>query len=166
MRKAAEVPSIATVYAEGRKIIGRNNLAAANNGGVILPGSPEDMRFRSHFGVSPQVVVDAWQLMDDHGLLPVNAQLCHFLWALAFMYTYPKNDKALSTLLGKKDPKTMSKYLWPFIQSVFELDDYVVSDHCGTMFLFTMNFPSQVVGICTTAHEDSIREQEETGCRK
>ena len=159
---AAEAyPSIAAVYDEGRKIIGRTKLAAANNGGVILPGSPEDMRFRSHFGVSPQVVVDAWQLMDYHGLLPANAQLCHFLWALAFMYTYPKNDKALSSLLGNKDPKTISKYVWPFIQSVFELDDYVVSDHCGTT-LFTTNFSSQVASILTITHKDSIQEQEET----
>ena len=98
-----------------------------NHLGTLLPGSPEDRRFRALFGVSAQVVVDAWRLMDVHGLLPNNPQLCHFLWALAFMCIYPKNDKALSSLLGNRDPKTISVHIWPFIEAVFELDDYVVS---------------------------------------
>ncbi len=97
--------------------------------GNLLHGSPEDRRFRALFGVSAQVVVDAWRLLDDHGLLPNNPQLCHFLWALAFMCIYPKNDKALSSLLGNRDPKTIQKYTWPFIRAVFELDDYVVSGY-------------------------------------
>ena len=97
------------------------------NLGTLLPGSPEDRRFRALFGVSAQVVVDAWRLMETHGLLPEDPQLCHFLWALAFMCTYPKNDKALSSLLGNRDPKTINRHTWPFIRAIFELDDYVVS---------------------------------------
>jgi len=97
------------------------------NLGILLPGSPEDRRFRALFGASAQVVVDVWKLMETHELLPEDPQLCHLLWALAFMCIYPKNDKALSELLGKKDPKTINKYMWPFIWAVFELDDYVVS---------------------------------------
>jgi hypothetical protein len=99
------------------------------NLGTLLPGSPEDRRFRALFGVSAQVVVDAWRLMDVHDLLPDNPQLCHFLWALAFMCIYPKNDKALSSLLGNRDPKTISMHTWPFIEAVFELDEYVVSGY-------------------------------------
>jgi len=69
-------------------------------------------------------------LMDVHDLLPDNPQLCHFLWALAFMCIYPKNDKALSSLLGNRDPKTISMRTWPFIEAVFELDEeYVVSGY-------------------------------------
>jgi len=103
--------------------MGRSN----PNLGILLPGAPEDRRFRALFGTSAQVVVDAWKLMEVNGLLPDAPQLCHFLWALAFMCTYPKNDKALSELLCKKDPKTINKHMWPFIRAVFELDDYVVS---------------------------------------
>ena len=98
-----------------------------NHLGTLLPGSPEDRRFRALFGASAQVVVDAWRLMETNGVLPDNPELCHFLWALAFMCTYPKNDKALSSMLGNRDPKTIAKYIWPFIHAVFELDEYVVS---------------------------------------
>ena len=55
------------------------------NLGILLPGFPEDRRFRALFGVSAQVVVDAWRLMETHGLLTEPPQICHFLWALAFM---------------------------------------------------------------------------------
>ena len=120
-----EWPSVIDVYEEGKRVMGRT----IPNLGILLPGSPEDRRFRALFGVSAQVVVDAWRLMETHELLPEDPQLCHFLWALAFMCIYPKNDKALSELLGKKDPKTINKYMWPFIRAVFELDDYVVSSY-------------------------------------
>ena len=108
------------------------------NLGILLLGSPEDRRFRALFGVSAQVVVDAWRLMETHGLLPEAPKLCHFLWALAFMCIYPKNDKALSSLLGNRDPKTIRKHTWPFIQAVFELDDYVVSCRLQITLSFTL----------------------------
>ena len=38
------------------------------------------------------------------------------------MRTYPANDHALSQLLGGSDPKTINKYMWPFIQAVFDLN--------------------------------------------
>ena len=76
------------VYAEGQRVMGKTP-----NLGKLLPGFPEDRRFRGLFGVSAQVVLDAWRLMDTHELLPDNPQLCHFLWALAFMCIYPKMTK-------------------------------------------------------------------------
>ncbi len=120
-----EWPTSIDVYVEGHRVMGKVTPTL----GKLLHGSPEDRRFRALFGVSAQVVVDAWRLLDDHGLLPNNPQLCHFLWALAFMCIYPKNDKALSSLFGNRDPKTIQKYTWPFIRAVFELDDYVVSGY-------------------------------------
>ena len=118
-----EWPSVIDIYVEGQRVMGNTNPKL----GKLLPGSPEDRRFRGLFGVSAQVVVDAWRLMEINGVLPENPQLCHFLWALAFMCIYPKNDKALSSLIGNRDPKTIHKHTWPFIRAVFELTDYVVS---------------------------------------
>ncbi len=63
--------------------------------GKLRPVSPKNRSFQGFFGDSTQVVVDAWRLMEEHDLLPVNAKLCHFLWALAFICLYPKNDQAL-----------------------------------------------------------------------
>ena len=107
----------------GQKVMGR----ASRQLGKLLTGSPEDLRFRGYFGVSAKVAVEAWEMMEDHSVLPPNPKFIHFLWALAFMRLYPANDKALSTSLGGSDPKTISKYVWPFNWSLFELNETVVS---------------------------------------
>jgi hypothetical protein len=79
------------------------------------------------FGVSAEVVVKAWNKMEELDLLPPSSQFQHYLWALAFMHTYPPNDTTLSKLLGGKDPKTKNKYMWPYIKSLAELENFVVS---------------------------------------
>jgi len=57
------------------------------NLGTLLPGSPKDRRFRALFGVSAQVVVDAWRLMDVHDLHPTTPSFvifCGHLHSCAF----------------------------------------------------------------------------------
>ena len=94
--------------------------------GILLPGSSKDHRFRGYFGVSAEVVVEAWEMMElDYP--PPSPQFQHYLWALAFMRLYPANDIALSATLGGSDPKTIRKYIWPRIQSLFDLEGVVVS---------------------------------------
>ena len=125
--------TVEQAYVTGQKVMGR----ASRRLGELLSGSPEDLRFRAFFGVSAQVAVTAWSMMDDHSVLPSNPKLVHFLWALAFMRTYPANNTTLSRLLGGSDPKTISKYVWPFIRSLFELNETVVS---GEHYLFDCCF--------------------------
>ena len=115
--------SVDDAYREGQQVMGR----ASRRLGKLLPGSPEDLRFRGYFGVSAEVAVQVWDMMGEHNCLPHDPKFLHFLWALAFMRLYPTNDKALSTSLGGSDPKTIRKYIWPFINSIFELDGVVVS---------------------------------------
>jgi len=95
--------------------------------GILLPGSSEDHRFRGYFGVSVVVAVEAWEMMQELEYLPPSPQFQHYLWALAFMRLYPANDIALSATLGGSDPKTIRKYIWPMIQSLFDLEGVVVS---------------------------------------
>ncbi len=102
----------------GQKVMGRANRRL----GTLCLGSPEDLRFRAFFGVSAQVAVTAWGMMEDHSVLPPDPKFIHFLWALAFMRTYPANDTTLSHLLGGSDPKTIIKYVWPFIRTHFITD--------------------------------------------
>ncbi len=64
-----------------------------------------------------EVAVKAWEMMDEHNCLPPGPKFLCFLWAIAFMETCPKNDKALLIALGGSDPKTIRKYTWPFINS-------------------------------------------------
>jgi hypothetical protein len=115
--------TVKQAYVTGQKVMGRANRRL----GKLLSGSPEDLRFRAFFGVSAQVAVTAWSMMEVHSVLPPNPKFDHFLWALAFMRTYPANDTTLSCLLGGSDPKTIGKYVWPLIRSLYELNETVVS---------------------------------------
>ncbi len=94
--------------------------------GILLPGSSEDHRFRGHFGVSAEVAVEAWEMMEELDCLPPLPQYQHYLWALAFMPLYPANDIALLATLGGSDLNTIRKYIWPMIQSIFDLEGVVV----------------------------------------
>ena len=94
--------------------------------GKLVTGSPEDLRFRGFFGVSTEVALEAWEMMDEQKCLPSDPLFLHYLWALAFLRTYPANDEALSRLVGGSDPKAINKYMWLYIDSIFELDDVLV----------------------------------------
>ena len=100
---------------------------SGNTLGTLLLGSPEDKRFRGYFGVSAEVAVEAWEMMEELDCLPPLPWFQHYLWALAFMRLYPANDSALLSTLGGSDPKTIQKYIWPMIQSIFDLEGVVVS---------------------------------------
>ena len=97
--------------------------------GIIAKDAPEARRFVSFYGVDADVVVDLWGRMVLHNLIPELplGKFCYLFWALAFMFLYPKNDTELSALFGGVDPKTIRKYVWPFINAIFELNFYVVS---------------------------------------
>ncbi len=110
--------SVDDAYHESQQVMGW----ASRRLGKLLPGLPKDLRFRRYFGVSAEVAVQVWDMMGEHNCLPHDPEFLNFLWALA-----PANDKALSTLLGGSDPKTIRKYIWPFINSIFKLDGVVVS---------------------------------------
>jgi hypothetical protein len=98
--------------------------------GKLLPGLPKDIRFHGSFGVSAELAKTTWELMEEHGLRPPDSDFLHFLWALAFMQTYPPNINTLSCVLGGHDPKTISKNIWPVIRSIYALNDIVVSCDC------------------------------------
>ena len=115
--------TVKDAYVQGQKMMGQTNQKLRK----LLVGSPEDLRFRASFGVSAEVTVEAWAMMADHNCLPPNPKFSHSLWALAFMQSYPGNNATLSVLLEGKDPKTIYKYMWPYIQSLFGLNEAVVS---------------------------------------
>ena len=115
--------SVEDAYCFGQIILGR----ADRRLGKLVTGSPEDLRFREFFGVLTEVVVEAWEMKDEQKCLPSDPLFLQYLWAHAFMRTYPANDEALSRLVGGSDPKTIHKYMWPYIDSIFELDEVLVS---------------------------------------
>ncbi len=68
--------------------------------GILLPGLSEDHRFCGYFGPSAEVMVEAWEMIEELDYLPPLPQFQHYLWALAFMRLYPANNIALSATLG------------------------------------------------------------------
>jgi hypothetical protein len=108
----------ANAYTTRQKVMGWANQRL----GKLPPGLPEDLRFCGFFGVLAEVSVTASDMMENHSVLPPTPKLFHFLWALAFMHTYPTNNTTLSSLVGGSNPKTISKYVWPFIRSIFALN--------------------------------------------
>lgn len=116
-------PTEEDAYKEGNELMRRGTKST----GILDQGAPEDTRFRSMFGTSALVCITAWRMMAQHNLLPPEHQFVHYLWALLFMKVYPDNETALCTLCGGRDPKTVRKYIWPYIFSLYELNFYVVS---------------------------------------
>ena len=121
--------TINDAYQEGRKLMTR----ATKKPGTTFKGGTEDRRFRSCFGVGAHVAVQAWNMMVEKDLLPEIGNFCHYMWALMFMKLYGENETEMCMLLGGTDPKTMRKYVWPYIFSIFELHYDVVS---STICLF------------------------------
>ena len=115
-------PTVEDAYIKGKKLMRRGTKSL----GTLNPGAPEDTRFRSMVGTSALVCVTAWSMMVQHDLLPPEHQFVHYLLALLFMKVYPNNETALCTLCGGKDPKTVRRYIWPNIFSLYELNFHVV----------------------------------------
>ncbi len=109
----------ANAYTTGQKVMGWANQRL----GKLLPCLPEDLHFCGFFGMSTEVLVTAYDMTENHSVLPPTPKLLH----LAFMHTYPASNTTLSSLLGGSNPKMISKYVWPFIQSNFALNKCLVS---------------------------------------
>jgi hypothetical protein len=102
-------------------------LGGAEGDGPYSPGSPEDLCHQGYLGVSAEIAVKALKKIEELDLLPLSSQFHYYLWALAFLRTYPPNDTTLLTLLGGKDLKTIHKYMWSYIKSPAKLENFVVS---------------------------------------
>ncbi len=90
----------------------------------------ETRRFRSCFGAGKEVVMQLWDLLVAHNLLPCKATIKHLLWALYFMKVYATENSTCAVLGGSNgaiDPKTMRKWVWKFIEKIAELGPVVVS---------------------------------------
>lgn len=91
----------------------------------------EDRRFRAFFGCSAAVAVSVWGSLVQFDLLPHQGQIVHLLWALFFLKCYPTEAPACAATGGHNgsiDPKTLRKFIWPFIEAIANLEPFVV---CG-----------------------------------
>ena len=64
--QAQNYPTEDDAYREGKALMNRKGREL----GHLAPGGPEDVRFRSFFGMGVGVVIASWHLMAEHDLLP------------------------------------------------------------------------------------------------
>jgi hypothetical protein len=93
----------------------------------------EERTFREYFGTTKVIVAKLWDLLSQWQMIPEDGTTNHIMWALFFMRAYPKEAVTCSTVGGSGgaiDPKTLRKYIWPFIRVTAGLQSEVVSFLC------------------------------------
>jgi hypothetical protein len=105
------------------------------------PGGPEDLLFCSKFGGPVALAARAaWLKTIVCAILPPNLRsLRNYLMAPMFMCTYPKSEKKFCDNLGGIDPKTMHKWINPYVDALFELNFEVASCNLMNSFFVYMN---------------------------
>jgi hypothetical protein len=114
----------------------------------------EDRRFRKHFGGPFAIVRMVWDMLVEGGLLPKNDEPKHLLWTLYILKCYPKEGPscaAVGGLRGAIDPKTMRKWVWPFLERICELADKVVSLFVSLCLCETNSLP--LLSLLLLSHE-------------
>lgn len=82
-------------------------------------------RFRSFFGVSPEICSRLWGMLDPCATMENGAVPEHLLWALMFMKIYATNS-VLCALVGGVDEKTYRKWTWIFVNAISYLEGSVI----------------------------------------
>ena len=85
-------------------------------------------RFRSHFGVTPEICAHVWGLLDPT-TLPEHTEKKHLLWSLMFLMLY-ETESINCTMVGGVDEKTFRSWSWLLIDEVSMLEGDVVLSDC------------------------------------
>ena len=84
----------------------------------------EDRNFRQSFGCGANIVHIVWLMLLENDLIPAGGCILYLLWALMFLKDYGKERNG-SGITGSC-PKTVRKWIWPFIWAVSSLETLVV----------------------------------------
>ena len=93
----------------------------------------EDRAFHEFFGTTATVVSKIWGNLSQQGRVPIEGMAKLPLWSLYFLRAYPKQGATCAVVGGSAgafDPKTLQKFIWPFIEAIAELTSDVVSLLC------------------------------------
>jgi len=99
------------------------------SGRSIGSDAMEDRAFHEFFGTVSKI----WGNLSQRGLVPIEGTAKHLLWSLYFLRAYPKQGATCAVVGGSAgaiDPKTLQKFIWPFIEAIAELTSDVVSLLC------------------------------------
>ena len=86
-----------------------------------------EIAFRHKFGVSPMMADFVWKKLCDNGLKlrQKRAKQVHLLWALFFIYTYPKETVGCQMVSTTRN--TYRKWVWIMIHEIELIFHKVVS---------------------------------------
>lgn len=87
----------------------------------------ESRDFREHFRCKINVTHQICCFAELIELISNEGWIHHLLWALVFIKSYNK-DKTMWSLANIRDPETLRKWVWLFIDSIAELESSMVSN--------------------------------------
>lgn len=85
----------------------------------------EDKAFRALFGCGPAIVLDLWNKLSNHDLIPDQGTMTHLLWTLMYCKQYGKWS-TMKKLSNGVDPKTLRKWIDQFLYNIALLEPVVV----------------------------------------
>ncbi len=97
-----------------------------------------DRRFRGCFGPTPEIVAQAWNLLDPEATMPIGASKLKMQWGLLLAKTYGTEENLAAT--AGVDKKTFRKWAWMFIFELSALEGDVVSDAGPILFVLSILF--------------------------
>ena len=96
------------------------------------PSKTERRRFKSMFGVGPEVCTIVFSLVVDHfNLTGKSANPLHFLWSLLLLKVY-SSETVHCALAGGADEKSFREESWTWVRYVAELSYDLVSNEINT----------------------------------
>jgi len=103
-----------TFYEAGKRLMKRRGF------------SRESIRkFKSHFGATPSICADIWQMLNPREHISAYAKPVHLLWGLMLIKIYA-TEEVLSGIAGVTE-KTYRKWAWIFVKATAELSYVLVS---------------------------------------
>ena len=117
----ANPTTVDSVYWLGRLFMNRGPQKL----GEIEKNSPEDAIFCDFY---EGAVLDAWNTLCLHALVPKEGWFFHLFWTLMFVKLYGTEQ------VGAVDSKTLRKWVWPFTKALAERQYKVVSDLLDCIF--------------------------------
>jgi hypothetical protein len=82
-------------------------------------------KFKAHFGATPAICADIWQMINPRELISTYAKPIHLLWGLMLIKVYA-TEEVLSGIAGVTE-KTFRKWAWKFIDATSDLSFVLVS---------------------------------------
>ena len=96
--------------------------------GWRIDGNTTFRRFKAHFGATPSICAEIWEMLNPNELICPKARLEHLLWGLMLIKIYA-TEEVLAGIAGVTE-KTYRKWAWTFIENVAGLSHSLVRTRC------------------------------------